>query len=68
MTDCQWVIVIAAIAVAALFAFGPTPKIWQRRIIVVRAAGMVSKEMWRAAWERGRNVWPEMERRAKQDV
>jgi hypothetical protein len=29
---------------------------------------MTADEMWTAAWERGRAVWPEMERRARTDV
>jgi hypothetical protein len=63
-----WLTAAVLISGAALFSFGPTLQIWQRRVIKVRAAQMTMVEMWAAAWERGRQIYPEMERRAKQDV
>lgn len=58
----------SVVGVTALVAFGPTPRTWQRRVICFRACLMTVGEMWRAAWEKGKNVYPEMERRARIDA
>lgn len=64
----MWSVAAVAVVMLSVVSFGPTPRIWQRRVIRFRAAVMTAAEMWRAAWERGRAIWPEMERRARTDV
>lgn len=64
----MWLILFSSIATLAIVSFGPTPRIWQRRIIIFRAAMLTVPEMWTAAWDRGHNIFPEMLRRTKNDI
>lgn len=59
---------LGAILIMGIVSFGPSPRIWHRRIIHFRAACLVVPEMWRAAVERGKSIYPEMFRRVKEDV
>jgi len=63
-----WLAGGAAIAAAAMFAHNPTLRHIQRRIIQARAFCMAAQYAWREAWERGKAIYPEMERRAKSDA
>jgi phosphatidylglycerophosphate synthase len=62
-----WLAGFSLIGATSIFAFGVTPKIWHRRIIVFRAFLMLLCEMYDGALAR-RSRWPECLERAKYDV